>query len=73
MIETKIKFTTQDVADIKYAVAIMYEFSQQHKHEEGIKRWGVVAEKLSALFPSESGTVNDDEFIKQRAGRRHIL
>jgi len=57
--------TEAEVADLKYAVAAFYSLSQTKQHKEGIKRWGILAEKLNAIFTDVGGYSNDEDFIKR--------
>lgn len=61
---SEVKLTEQDMADLKYAVAALYNFSQGTDHEEGIKRWGILAEKLNSIPTNVSG-YNDEDYIKR--------
>jgi hypothetical protein len=54
-----------EVADLKYAVAAFYRLSQKKQNEQGIKRWGVLAEKLNSMFTDVGGYGNDEDFINR--------
>jgi len=59
------KLTEQEVADVKYAVAMMYRYSQSTNNAESIQKWGVLAEKLSTVFTNVGGYGDDEDFINQ--------